>query len=55
MPQLNAPVAANNMHDSSPSQYTKGGKGQLRAAKGKPSGAARLKRAATKRRNIAKH
>ena len=30
-------------------------KGQLRAAKPKPSGAARLKRQATKRNNIRKH
>lgn len=34
---------------------TKGTKGQLRAARPKPSGAAAAKRAATKRRNKAKH
>lgn len=33
----------------------KGGKGQIRSAKPKPSGVAAMKRAAKKRRNIRKH
>lgn len=40
------------VNHSSPVKPHKPGKGQLRAAKPKPSGAAQLKRQAKKRRNI---
>ena len=54
IPRFTAPSVSSDVEDKFGNEIIKG-KGQLRAAKPKPSGAAQLKRAAKKRSNIRKH
>ena len=55
-PQFSTPALAADISEAGmPKEKIKKGKGQLRDTKPKSSGAAQLKRASTKRRNIAKN